>query len=160
MLHLPNLYWRGSSRAAHDVLIRVGSLTHRLEDYASELLAPGLFGAGVAGVPLAPPDLRPAPSIVSRDPEDRTVIVEGETALLRAVAEDTRGLVGFQVELDGRTLPWESAEKTVRLDETGQRADLELRVRRAASGEIQVCVRAVGRTGILSRPWLQTVRWR
>jgi hypothetical protein len=160
MLHLPNLYWRGSSRAAHDVLLRVGSLTHRLEDYACELLAPELFAAGVAGVPLAPPDLRPAPSIVSHEPEGRRVDVQGEAATFRAVAEDSHGLVGFQVELDGRTRPWEFVGKTVRLGETGQRAELEMRLPRAAVDQSEVCVRAVGRTGVLSLPCLQTVRWR
>ncbi len=157
---VPSLYCQGTPDALATAQIIVSGTSQPLDSYAAILLDPRRVQAGTAGVHLRAPELPTAPEIVSVTPEARHVLVEGASATLHAVAEDPRGLVGFQIEIDRKALAPFLGGSAVRFEQDGRLARFEWSLERPPSGKAYVRLRAIGRTGVLSRPVRVTFTWK
>lgn len=157
IVHLPNLIHQGSRAALREARIRVDGFAYPLDSYASHLLDPRRVLASAAGIEVRNPVLPPAPRIDAPPPRHTVVQAGGNERIVTVQASDGAGVLGFQLERDGEVLP--AGAPGASLERSAQTATLTWRVNRPESGETHLRIRAVGRSGVLSKAVLTTIRW-
>ena len=154
----PAGYFDGTPGGVAWTRVRVGGESRALAAYASVLYDPKKLAASARGLATTPPRLPAAPRIELRGDRGRFAPLEGDRVVLEARAGDPGGVLGFEVLQDGAPLPESAAHRlreAVRHEEEGAVALLHLELpvppdRR----QVDYRVRAVGRSGVLSRPVL------
>jgi hypothetical protein len=121
-----------------------GGASYPLDNFATILLDPKRVRAAAAGVSVAP-------ALV---PEPPTLTLEVASAKkLVASASCAAGMLGFEIELDGKALDSAHLRGATKFEDENRRARLDLPLEGLGTGigtRIRIC--AVARSGICSRP--------
>lgn len=140
-----------------DTLARIqalqGSASYPLDSFASLVFDPKRCAAHRAGVALAEPVLKVPPRLTVA-PAER-VVVSATDVTLSITAEDPGGLLGLEIERLGQGAP--VLHEVVDESEDRSRARWSFTLD-ADERPTTLRIRALGRSGLLSRPHLVTVR--
>jgi len=156
LISLPCGIHCGTPVAVRATRILLAGATYPLDGFAPVLYDPRRVRAAAQGVPIRRPELPTPPRIASVAPAGRTVTVSAADVMVTVVASGPK-VLGFQVERDGEVLPMHPRGST--FEARGETSTLIWPVERRGSDETRLRLRAVGRTGVLSRPALLTLRW-
>ena len=106
---------------------------------------------------ISQPALPVPPRLTAITPEGKIVDIQEEQKVITVQASCEDGILGFQIEKDGKILPFRSVgEINIESDE---RATLTWTIDRPVEDRTEIRFRAISQTGILSRPALLTLRW-
>ncbi|MCP3918088.1 MAG: PQQ-binding-like beta-propeller repeat protein [bacterium] len=157
LFHHPTLVHSGGRTALGRAHLRVDGDSFPLDSFATTLYDPRRMRAAAAGVPLRRPRLPEPPVLTRVSPAGRVASATGETATVRAHATSSEDLTGFHLELDGRALARGASGVDVELD--GRTGRLAWTIARPESGVAHVSLRAIGRSGTLSRRSYLALIW-
>ena len=149
---VPELYCEGTTDALRGTHVVFEDGSAPLECYAEQLFDPRRVEAALAGVPLRRPPLPRPPRVELR-------LLEGETFVLEARAEDPGGIRAFRVEVDGERVEPAEVERATVLEADGLRAALTLTLQPSErGGDVTITVRAIGGNNVLSPPLREILR--
>jgi len=152
-------HYQAEGGVDEEVHALLGDASTPLDAYAAVLLDPKRVRAAAAGIHSRVPRLPGLPEVELESPERRFATLEGRTARVVATAGCADGLLGFEVERDGALLPYTTVARATELSGEGTLARLDLRLPAHEEAQaVYVRVRAVSRTGVLSRPRVVTFR--
>jgi hypothetical protein len=157
LLHTPALIYHGSTEAIKETYLYYDEEPFPLDCFAPILYDPKRFMAAAAGISLRHPTVPKPPRFLSNNLNVRKVAVTGGEATVTVQAESLDGVIGFQFERDGEVLPLNPAGATVSIQ--GQKTTLNWTLSRPTVDETDLRIRAIGQSGVLSKPALLTLRW-
>jgi hypothetical protein len=160
LVYAPSLFYDGTPAAIRRTYLVRDRTVLPLDGYAAVLCDPRRIRAAAAGVEIAGVALPDPPRFLRTVPSTRVIDVDAGELSLEAVAEDPRGLSGFEILLDGVPLSSELALASTVLEPEDNRARLSLGISRPVVERSEIRVRAIARSGMLSVPWRTTVVWR
>jgi len=139
-----SMHVEGPRAALRRVHVIYGGASYPLDGFATQLLDPKRVRAAAAGV-------RVAPALVP-DPPTLTLEV-ASTKELVASASCAAGVLGFEVEIDGKPLDPSKLRAATKLEDENRRARLDLSLEGLGMRNgARIRIRAVARSGICSRP--------
>jgi WD40 repeat protein len=159
LVSTPSLFYDGAPAAVRQAYLLRDQTVLSLDTYAPQLCDPRRIRAAAAGVPLVSPALPDPPGLCPAEPTERRLEVEGNSVVLAADAEDPRGVLGFELALDGQVLPGDVARASFEVEDDATRARLQWRIVRRVKNSSEVRIRAIARSGILSKPWRVSIVW-
>lgn len=157
LLVAQSLIHRGDSSAVRSSYVTCGKDVFSLDTFAPMLYDPKRFQAAAEGVSLRRVEVPTPPQIISSFPEERHVDVTGNEITVVIQARHAEGVIGFQLEENNIVLPLGSEDK-IEVDKEGV-STLTWTIEKPGVKETHLRIRAVGRTGVLSKPRLMTLRW-
>jgi WD40 repeat protein len=158
LIHVLSLQCNGTSDALRATHVVFDQTSAPLDCFAEQLFDPRKVAASLAGVAVATPRLA-QPPVIELMPRDRVRKLAGEAISIAASATDPLGLAGFEVERDGGFVDPKLVQAATKIGDDGTRAELALSLPHSADArEIEFEVRALSKSGVLSRPARVTFR--
>jgi WD40 repeat protein len=158
LLRVPSLHCNATAVALRESLLTFDGITAPVDCFAEQLFDPRKVAASLAGVAVATPRLA-QPPVIELMPRDRVRKLAGEAISIAASATDPLGLAGFEVERDGGFVDPKLVQAATKIGDDGTRAELALSLPHSADArEIEFEVRALSKSGVLSRPARVTFR--
>ncbi len=157
ILYTPTMIHMGCARAIQKSSICWNEKTYPLDCFAPILYDPKRFIAAAAGVPVSQPILPVPPRLIAITPKGRIVELHEEQTVITVQASCEDGILGFQIEKDGKILPFQSVGK-IRI-ESDEKTTLSWTIDRPVEDKTEIRLRAISQTGVLSRPAFFTLRW-
>jgi WD40 repeat protein len=158
LLVTSHLVHRGNSSAIRKTSMIREEEAFPLDTFAPVLYDPKRFQAAAEGVTVRKPYLPSPPELTTLTPISRVATVDEDQAVVTVSASSQDGIIGFQLEKNGEVLPFGS-EGTIERDPHGG-AVLTWTIERPAAKETDLRIRAMGRSGMLSKPLLMTLQWK
>ena len=153
MLSAPELHFcTGPVEGLRSLLVVLDNEAYPFDCFAGLLLDPIKVRAMAAGIEVNPPRWESPPELEWVTPVERRMVVEGDEIQLEAGAQNRDQCAGFEVEQDGEPM---SSERVI-VD--GWRVRLVLH-RSETKHETRLSIRALGKSGLVSRPLRTTLRF-